>query len=121
MAPSPTGTAFCIAFSAQPEQTRGVLEAQRARGAKRRIFAERVAGDEGRLFRHTESGFALERAKRCHGDGHQRRLRVGGQRQFGLGAFEHQMRQLLRERRVDAFEDLPGGGKRLSERLAPIT
>ena len=48
IAPSPTGTASCIACAAQPQHPRGVGERHRPRGAERRIFPQRMPGDEGR-------------------------------------------------------------------------
>ena len=44
-------------LAAQAQKTRGILERQRAGGAKRRIFAERMAGDESRLRRDLEARF----------------------------------------------------------------
>ena len=102
----------------EAQQTRGILKAQGARRAQGGIFAERVAGDEGRVARNAKSGLGLERAKRRHARRHQRRLGVGGQRQFGLGALEHELRQVLRERRIDPVEHLARGRKRFGERLA---
>ncbi len=50
MAPAPTGTARCMAWPRSLQQARRVGEAERAGGGERGIFAERVAGDEGRAF-----------------------------------------------------------------------
>jgi hypothetical protein len=86
--------------------------------AQGRIFAERMAGDEDGVARDVEPGFAFEGAKRGETRRHQRRLRVGGQRQLGLGPLEDHLRQRFAERRVDLLEHGARGGKRLGERFA---
>ena len=91
---------------------------ERAGGGERGIFAERMAGDETRVARDVEPGFRLENAGRGETDRHQRGLRIGGQRQLGLGTLEHQPGQILPERAVDLGEDLPRRRIGLGERLA---
>ena len=118
IAPSPTGTAFCIAWPRMRSSRAASSIVKRARGAERGIFAERVAGDERRVAGDVEPGHAFERAQRRQARRHQRRLGVGGQRQLRLRAFEDQAAELLAERRVDALEHFARSGKGFGERLA---
>ena len=82
-------------LAAQPQETRRVLESERFRGAKRRILAERMSGDIGRLPGSVEALLALENTQRRDARGHQRWLGVGGEREFGLGPLEHQLGKVL--------------------------
>ena len=75
--------------------------------AKRRIFSQRVAGNEGRVARKIEAGFGFERAQRGERDRHERRLRVFGQRQRLRRPVPHRLAELFAERRVDFLEHLP--------------
>ena len=103
---------------AQTQKTRCVLQRQRPGGAESRIVAERMAGDVGRAPGDIEAGLGLQNPQSGDARGHQRRLGVGGQREFALGALEHQPRQVLGERRVDPREHLARHGIFVSERLA---
>ena len=80
MAPTPTGTAFCIACPRVRKQPRGVGDGEGAGGGKRGIFAERMAGDELRVAFEIETGFGFQHAQRGKRDRHQRRLRILGER-----------------------------------------
>ncbi len=78
------------------------VEAQRARRAQRRVFAQRMAGDEARrVHRHA---FCRQGSHRRHRGRHQRRLRVRRQRQRLGRPFPHQRAQLLAQRLVDLLE-----------------
>ena len=67
--------------AAYAQQPRRVGNRERLRGRERRIFAERMAGDEGRVAREIDAGFGFEHAQRRERHRHQRRLRVLGQGQ----------------------------------------
>ena len=114
-------------LAAQAKQTRSVLERERSRGAKSRIFAERMPGDVSRLRRGLEARFGFQNPQGRHARGHERRLGVGGQREFGLGSFEHQLREVLGQGGVDALEYVARGGKLVrkrlphADRLGPLT
>ena len=77
-----------------------------------------MAGDEGGVAGEVEPGLCAQR--RHHGEAHrhERGLRIGGQRQLGLGPFEHKGGQLLPKRIVDFVEDLACRGKGFGQRLA---
>ncbi len=107
MAPTPTGTAFCMACP-RVRNSRAVSATVKApaRG-ERRIFAERMAGDELRVAREIETGFRLQHAHGGERDRHQRRLGVLGERERLGRAFEDDGAQLVAERLVDLVEDLP--------------
>ena len=104
--------------SANAQQPRGVLDAQRAGGGEGRIFAQRMAGDELRVARNVQPGFCFENAARREADRHQGGLRVGREGQFRLRPLEHQSGQVLPERTVHLGEYAPGRGVILRERLA---
>ena len=55
MAPTPTGTAFCMARPRMRSSRAASAIVKRARGRKRRIFAERMAGDELRVAREIDA------------------------------------------------------------------
>ena len=78
--PDRNGALHGIAADAQEPGRIGNRQA--AGGGKRRIFAERVAGDEGRVALQVEPGFGLEHPERRQADRHQGRLGVGRQGQF---------------------------------------
>ena len=82
-------------LAAQAQETRRVLERERSRRAKRRILAERMSGDIGRLPGCVEALLGLQNPQRRDARGHQRRLGVGGEGEFGLGSLEHQLGKVL--------------------------
>ena len=55
MAPSPTGTAFCIAWPRSFSSRAASASLSAPRRRQRRIFAERMAGDEAAACRQTSS------------------------------------------------------------------
>ena len=83
-------------FAPQAQKTGGILETERAGGAKGRILAERVTGDISGVSADIEARFRLKRFQRGDANRHQGGLGVGGEREFGLGPAKHEMRQLLR-------------------------
>ena len=91
IAPSPTGTAFCIAWPRRRSSRAASSSVSDAGGAQRRIFAQRMAGDEGCVAREVEARPRPRARAAPRGCGHQRRLGVGGQRQLGLRPLEHQL------------------------------
>ena len=68
-----------------------LLETERAGGAKGRILAERMPGDVSGLLCDLKARFVLQHPQRRDARGHQSRLGVGGQGEFGLRALEHQL------------------------------
>ena len=81
MAPAPTGTAFCMARP-RMRRSRAVSPSRQSAGrGERRIFAERMAGDELRVAREIDAGLGFQHAHGRERHRHQRRLRVLGQRQ----------------------------------------
>ena len=96
IAPSPTGTARCMARPRRFKQPRRIGKRQRARRRERRIFAERMAGDESgvalrRSSPPSRSSTRIDREARRH----QRRLRVLGEDELALRPLEHQAREIL--------------------------
>ena len=88
---------------AQAEEPRGIAETERTGRAECRIFAERMAGDEGGgSDRHA---LGLERAHRGERGRHQRRLGVAGQGELGGVTVPDQRRELLAEGRIDLVEN----------------
>ena len=81
MAPSPTGTAACIAWPRSLQQARGVADREAAGRGQRRVLAERMAGDEPQSSASRAAAARLERAQRRERGRHQRRLGVLGQAQ----------------------------------------
>ena len=104
-------------IAADAQKARGVGDREHAGGAERRIFAERMTGDEGNLvLQHETAGF--HDADRGHGDGHQSRLGVCGQREGLFRAVPHDLGELFAERVIDFLEDCTGLGKGVGEILA---
>ena len=118
MAPSPTGTAFCMACPRRRSKRAASETRQRPGGGERGIFAKRMAGHESGVLREFHALLGLERAQGGEADGHQGRLGVGGELQLRGIALEHQGRELLAERRVDLFEHRARRRKGVVESLA---
>ncbi len=110
IAPSPTGTACCIAWPRRLTSRAAAVTDKRARRRQRRIFAQRMAGDIGGLPRDIEPSLAFEHANHRKARREQRRLRVLGQHQLVFRALEHQPREMLRQRLVDLLEQLARRG-----------
>ena len=91
MAPSPTGTARCMARPRRFKSRAASAQGQRVGRGERRVFAERMAGDEARAALHLEARLRAS-STRKHGEArrHQRGLRVGGQHQLALRSLEHE-------------------------------
>ena len=94
---------------AQPQQPRCVGQRQRSRRDQRCIFAQRMPGDERCFVGEPQPAFDLQHTQRGDRHRHDRRLGVGGQRQFVVGTVPHQREQLLAERVIDLFENGAGG------------
>lgn len=76
-----------------------------------------MAGDIGDLVLQRKAArFHGAKCRKRHG--HQRRLRVGGQRQRLFGAFPHDRGQLLAERVIDFLKHRAGLGKGICEVFA---
>jgi len=105
-------------LTAQLQQARGVGQGEGTGGAQGRVLAEGVTGDEGRMLGQVESALVLQHPQNGDADGHQGRLGVLGQRQVGLGAFEHQARKALVQRVVHLFKGEPRDLERLGQLTA---
>ena len=105
-------------LAAQPEQARGIADREAAGRGQRRIFAERMAGDEPAELRDRAAARGLERAQRRDRGRHQGGLGVLGQAQPLVGPFEDQAAQRLAERRVDLLEHRSGRRHRGEQGLA---
>ena len=103
---------------AHPQQAGGVGNGERAGGGERRIFAERMAGDELRVARKLEPGLVLQHAHHRERDRHQRRLRILGKRERLDRAVENDVAELGAERRVDFVEYPLRGHEIRGQRLA---
>ena len=99
IAPSPTGTAFCIAWPRRLTSRAASPTGKAPRRRQRRIFAERMAGDVGGVPADVEPGLVLEHPDHREARRHQRRLGILGQRQLAFRPLEHQPRQRLRQAR----------------------
>ena len=121
MAPSPTGTARCIAwprsFSSRAASANG-----RARppAQSAEYSPERMAGDDSAPSRSgRRRPRAPARAPPPATDRHQRRLGVLGQGQVLVRPFAHQLGQLLAQRVVDFLEHLARGGEGVGQIARP--
>ncbi len=120
MAPTPTGTAFCIAWP-RMRSSRAVSAMREGAGrGQRRIFAERMAGDELRVARKIEAGFRLQHAHGRERDRHQRRLGVLGERQRLGRPFADDGAELLAERGIDLVEHRPRRRRNASASALPM-
>ena len=120
MAPTPTGTAFCIAWP-RMRSSRAVSAMREGAGrGERRIFAERMAGDELRVALEIEAGFRLQHAHGGERHRHQRRLRVLGERERLGRAFAHDGAELVAERLVDLVEHLRAPARNSSASALPM-
>ena len=90
-------------IAANAQEPCGIGDGEHAGCGKRGILAERMAGDIGDLVLQGKA-LRFQRADRCERNGHQRRLRVGRQRQGFLGPVPHDGGELLAERVVDLLE-----------------
>ena len=118
MAPTPTGHRLLHRPAADTQKPRGIGDRQRPRRGERRIFAQRVPGDESRVAAEIDTGFGFERAQRRKRNRHQRRLRIFGQRQRLRRTVPDRLAELLAERGIDFLEHLPRRRKGLGQALA---
>ena len=98
-------------LAARFQQPRRIGQREGPGGAERGIFAQAVTGHQGGMSGDVEAEFLFHHPQ--HGDrgGHDGGLGILGQRQVGLGAFPHDLRQLLRQRVIDFGEDRARGRK----------
>ena len=111
MAPSPAGTAFCMAWPRSFSSRAASATEKAPAAASAVVFAERVAGDDDGLLAQGEAALLLQHAQHGERVRHQRGLGVLGQRQLLAGPFEHQLGELLLQGLVDLLEHLAGGGE----------
>ena len=105
-------------IAAHAQQPRRVGDREAAGRRERRIFAERMAGDEGRIALQVETRLGLEHADRGEADRHQRRLGIARQRQLVLRPSKMIAESFSPERLVDLLENRARRGKRIGQRLA---
>ena len=118
MAPTPTGTACCIARPRmRTSRTASASESAPAAASAEYSPTEWPATNCG-VALEIDAGFGLEHAHRRQRHRHQRRLRILGQRHAFGRAFPHDGRELVAERRVDLVEDGARRGEGLGQRLA---
>ncbi len=123
IAPSPGGTASCMALPRRCTTMHASSTRSAPRGDQGRVLAERVPGGErGRRERIPVS--LAERGEERDRGRDDRRLGVGGERELGLRALEAEAREHARERGlagergVDACVHVARGGRGLGQRLA---
>ncbi len=118
IAPTPTGTAACIACPRSFSSLAVVGEVERPGRGKRRIFAKAVAGDEMRGLGKVDAAFAGQRPEHRKRMRHNRRLGILGELQFVVGTLAHQLEEVLAESLVDFAEHVASGRAGLAERIA---
>src|SRR3546814_18821714 len=91
-------------------------EVDRTGGTQSGIFSKAVPGDDIGLVRKPDTAFLLEHPERRDRVGHDRWLRILGQRQAVGRPFAHQPKQILPERTVDLPEHPPRAGSDEPER-----
>ena len=104
--------------AANAQKLRGVGDGEGAGRRQRRIFAERMAGDELRVALEIDAGLRFEHAHRRERNRHQRRLRVLGEGELVGRPVPHGRGELFAERRVDLVEHRPRRRKSFRQRLA---
>ena len=118
IAPSPTGTAFCIASPRRRNRRAASSRVERTGRAKRRILAERVPGDIGRLPSRSKP-VSVSRTRSAAmlvaiSAGCAFAVRV----RSVLRALEHQAGKFLGQGCVDAVEDLARNAKLVRQRFS---
>ena len=116
--PLPHRNRLLHGVAADAQQPRRIGDREAAGGGERRIFAERMAGDEGGVALQVEAGLGLQHAHGRQADGHEGRLGVRGEGELLGRPLPDEARQLLRQGRVHLVEDGPGLRKGLGQRLA---
>ena len=113
--------------AAQAQKLRRVRQRESARRAQGGVFTERMARDAGGVVRQLDPEFLRQHALGGDGVGHDRGLRIRGQRQFAFRPFAHQSADFLRQRLVDFLEHFARNGAGIGEigthpdLLAPLT
>ena len=104
--------------AADTHEPHRIRQRERAGRRQRRIFPDRMAGDELGIARQIHSGFGLKHAHRRERHRDQRRLCILGQRDLLRRSLPHDGAELVAERGIDLLEDRAGGGIGLRQRLA---
>ena len=104
--------------AADAQEPRRIGDGERLRGGERRVFAERVTGDEGHVTRQIDAGVGFENPQRGKRDGHERRLCILSKGQPLRRPVPDDRAEPFPQRRVDFLKDLPGSGKGVGEPLA---
>ena len=105
-------------IAADPQKPGRIGDRQAAGGGKRRIFAERMTGDEGGVLPEIETGLGLQHPDRRQAHRHQGRLGVGRQGQLLGGPFPHEGGELLGESLIHLVEHGLGLRKGIGKGLA---
>ena len=105
-------------IAANAQQPRRVGELQAAGGGERRIFAERMAGDEGRVFDEIEPASASSTRMAARLTAISAGCALAVSVRSSAGPSHMIVGQLLAERLVDLVEHRPRLRKSLGERLA---
>ena len=112
IAPSPAGTAFCIACPRSFSSRAASATVNAPDRAQRAVFAQRMAGGDDRRGDLMSKPPSASSTRSTASDmRHQRRLGVLGEGQFLAGALEHQLRQLLFQGLVHLLEHLARGSE----------
>ena len=107
--------------AARLQQPRGIGQREGAGGAQRRVFAQRMAGDETRMaWRDRGRASLLQHADDGDARRHDRGLGIFGEDQIAFGAFPHQARKLLLQRLVDFLEHFAGAARNASASALPM-
>ena len=111
MAPSPTGTAFCIAWPRSFRSRAASASCRAPAAASAEYSPSEWPATMARQAGERLAAVLLQDAHDRDADRHQRRLGVLGEDQVGFRPFAHQFRQILLQRLVDLLEDVAGGGE----------
>ena len=98
-------------LAAQAQQPGGDRHRQGAGCGQGAVFAQGMAGYQGHLIGQAEAALTLQHPHHRHGDGHQRRLGIGGEGQLIGWAFEDQAREFLLQRVIHLLKGFPRDGE----------
>ena len=105
--------------SAEFDEARRIGDRDRACCRQGRVFAEGMTRDVGDMPAKHETAFRLENPNHREARRQQRGLGVFGQDEIAFRPFEHQAREVLRQRLVDFLEEVAGRAN-VSARLRPM-
>ena len=106
IAPSPTGTARCIARPRRFRSRAASAMASAPAAASAEYSPSEWPATKAACRVRSKPPSRFEHAHHREARRHQRRLRVLGQGELAFRSFEHQPREVLRQRLVDLLEDL---------------